>query len=82
MGIGILAAMGVVIYTSLESMEVSCEVCMEFGGRTECATVVGRSREEILATATSTACATLAGGMTESIRCGNTPPKSINCRDR
>lgn len=66
-----------VIYFSLGLRQFTCEVCMEFQGRINCATASGTTREEAVRTATDTACATISGGMTESIQCSRTTPASI-----
>lgn len=66
-----------VIYFSMGLRQFTCEVCMEFQGRINCATASGTTREEAVRTATDTACATISGGMTESIQCSRTTPASI-----
>lgn len=66
-----------VIYFSMGLRQFTCELCMEFQGRTNCATASGTTREEAVRTATDTACATISGGMTESIQCSRTTPTSI-----
>lgn len=80
--LGVLAVIGLVIYTSMGTQGFSCEVCMEFNDRTQCRSAAGDTRQEAIRTATTAACATLAGGMAESIRCENTPPQSVTCRER
>ena len=72
-----LAVLGMLVYSTLGLRQVSCEVCMTFEGRTQCAKASGTTREEAQRTATDTACATISSGMTESIRCSNTPPDSV-----
>ncbi|MDE0102960.1 MAG: hypothetical protein OXN89_11320 [Bryobacterales bacterium] len=67
-----------VVYSSLGLRQYTCEVCMEFQGRTNCATASGTTQEEAQRTATDTACATISAGMTESIQCSRTPPASVN----
>ena len=73
---------GYVVYTSLGLDKVSCEVCVEFRGETACRTASGTTREEAVRTATENACAQLVSGMTDSMDCGRTVPKSINCQDQ
>lgn len=53
------------------------EVCMEFGGRTACRTASGATREQAERAARDNACALIASGMTDSIACQNSQPKSI-----
>lgn len=76
----VLLVMAFIIYSSMETAVVSCEVCIEFQGKTQCRKASGATREEAVRTATTSACATLTVGMTESIQCEGTRPKSITCR--
>ena len=59
-----------------------CTMCMEFQGRTNCATASGPTRDEAREGAQTTACGPLVQGMNETIACGNTPPKTLQCRTR
>ena len=73
--------LAVVIYSSMGLRKFTCEVCMEFNGRTNCATASGTTEEEALRTATDTACATISAGMTDSIQCSRTPPLSVTWQE-
>lgn len=57
----------------------SCEVCMDYGDGSSCRVAEGSSQEEAIETATNLACSGLAFGMTETIKCTNTPPRSVDC---
>ncbi len=72
-----LAVLGVLVYSTLNLRQVTCEVCMTFNGRSKCAKASGTNREEAQRTATDTACAPISSGMTDSIQCSNTPPDSV-----
>jgi hypothetical protein len=74
----LLAVFGALVYSTLDLQGYSCEVCVTFNGRTNCAKASGTSREEAQRTATDTACAPITGGMSETIACSNTPPDSVN----
>ena len=79
-GIVVVAFVGVLIYFAMSGQTAAtCEVCMEFGGRTDCRTAKGPTKQEAMKTATDNACALLASGMNESMTCGRTPPKSTKC---
>ena len=80
LGFGLLV--GYVIYTSMTLAEVSCEVCLEFRGRRECRSAAASNAVTAQSAATDLACVFLAGGMTDSIACGNTPPASVKCSRR
>lgn len=70
----------VVVYSSLRVAVVECEVCVEFGGRESCRKVKAQNREEALRSAIDNACAALASGMNETLRCTRTVPKLQSCR--
>jgi hypothetical protein len=74
----LLAVFGALVYSTLDLQGYSCEVCITFNGRQNCARASGTSREEAQRTATDTACAPITGGMSETIACSNTPPDSVN----
>jgi len=73
---------GFVVYSSLQSGEVRCEVCIEFHGRRACGTVDGPSEEDALTAAATNACAGLASGVTDTMACTRTRPASTSCRPR
>ena len=66
-----------IVYFSMGLRKFTVEVCMEYNGRSNCATASGTTEEEAVRTATDTACATISFGMTESIQCSRTPPVSV-----
>ena len=79
-----LAVLGFVAYIVLSSLslrKVSCEVCVDFQGRSACRTANGPTREEAINTAHDNACATIAQGRTQSILCGGSQAASITCSD-
>jgi hypothetical protein len=62
---------------TLDQKKYRVEVCMDFEGRSNCAAAVGPTEEQALRAATQTACATISSGMTESMACDRTRPKSV-----
>jgi hypothetical protein len=82
--IGVVAAIAFIAllaYMTMGMKQHRVNVCMEFMGRTNCATAAGPTREQALRTASETACATISSGMTESVTCGRTPPVKVNWLD-
>lgn len=77
----VLGVLCLLVYLTLGLAQFTCEVCMEYQGRRNCATASGTTREEAVRTASDTACATISAGMTESIQCGNTPPFSVTWKE-
>ena len=82
--LGIIVAVvivAVLVLSSLQLRQHTCEVCITFGGQTNCAIASGTTRKEAQASATSTACASISGGVTQSIQCGNTTPDKVEWLD-
>jgi hypothetical protein len=67
------------IYSSVAQAQVSCEVCINFHGRTGCGSARAIDANEAQRTATDVACASISSGVTDSIACGNTPPVKLMC---
>ncbi len=77
-----LSFVAYVVYSSIHLDRYSCEVCMTYRGMTNCGTATGVTELEARNTATTVACATITAGVTEGIACGNTLPKSVDCRQK
>ena len=79
---GFLLLVGFMTYLVMAEGEMTCEVCVEFRGATECRRATAKDRQEAEAAAASTSCGLLSGGVTDGIACRNTPPKSVSCEKR
>lgn len=66
-------------YTTLSAQKVTCNVCMEFNGRTNCATASHETEIEAVRSAETTACGPITSGMNDAIACGNRVPVSQKC---
>ncbi len=73
--IGVLAIVGLMVYSSMNLSSHRVEVCIDFQGRQACKTASGETRENAIRTAASNACAFLASGMTDSMACEHAPAK-------
>ena len=73
---------GTVVYLSTRIAHHTCRVCVTYNGRTICRTAAAGSRKAAIESAVTSACSGLASGMTESIRCENTPPDRVDCSER
>ena len=69
-------------YMSTASAREECTVCMDFQGRSNCASAAGSTPAEATQTAHSTACGPITTGMNETIACENREPVSVQCRTR
>jgi hypothetical protein len=77
----IAAFIGLLTYLTLGGKQHRAKVCVEYQGRTNCGTATGPTREHAQRTATETACATIASGMTDSMSCSHKPPVSVDWLD-
>ena len=73
----VVVAIALIIMLSVSNKNVRGEVCMEFNGRIACKTVSGETRDYVIQTARTGACAEIAGGVTDTINCEREAPKSI-----
>lgn len=58
---------------------VSCEVCMDNGVRSHCATVQAPTREEAVEAGRRSACGVLTSSMADEIGCQRTAPARVSC---
>lgn len=68
---------GFVVYSTLTTGRIRCEVCVTFRGQQSCRTASASTRDLALRTATENACAIISSGVTDSNQCHNTPPDSV-----
>ncbi len=71
--------MAFVVAQSLVAGATTCEVCIEYRGRTQCRKVSAASEEEAITAAMVNACAFVSGGVTDSMACQRTTPTSTIC---
>jgi len=77
-GIVFLILVAAAIYYSTTSLAAyRVEVCMEFRGNTNCGKASGSTKQAAQRAATGIACSPLASGVTDSMACDQTPPKSV-----
>jgi hypothetical protein len=67
-------------YSSVKRQQVTCEVCVEFGGGNRCAKASGPDQKSATETAQTAACGPLAKGMDQTIACGRITPASVSCK--
>ena len=66
--------LAIMIYSSLNLTSHRVEVCMEFGGRTNCKTASGATEQDAMRTAMTNACAEISSGVTDTMNCGRAEP--------
>lgn len=76
-----LAFVGAVVFALIRNTmnlaQYRVEVCMDYNGRSSCRTAAGSTEEFALRSATGNACALIATGVTESMGCERTTPRSV-----
>src|SRR2546426_12657525 len=78
----VAAVIALFFYMSTARANQECTVCVEFQGRSNCATAAGATAAEATETAHSTACGPVARGMNETLARGNRAPVSRQCGRR
>jgi hypothetical protein len=76
----VAAVVGFVVVTSFMANEHSCEVCMEFRGRSQCRTVAAATVDLAREGAVLNACAFISGGVTDSMACQRVKPVRESCQ--
>ena len=79
-GAGFVALLVFIMYSTMGLAKVTCEVCVEFHGRTMCSSAAGTNKNEAVKSAIDVACSDLAAGRTENIACEATMPKTMSCK--
>ena len=75
----IVGLFAIFTYLTMSPNEVTCEVCMEFRGRTECRKATAKTREDAEVAAASTACSLISGGVTDGMACRSATPQKVMC---
>jgi len=68
------------MWSTMASQQVECHVCVEFNGRSNCATASAANEAQAAQSAQATACGTVSSGMAEAVLCGDAVPASRRCR--
>jgi hypothetical protein len=67
-------------YSTLSAQKVSCNVCVRFNGKDNCATASDKTEIDAARSAQTTACGPVTSGMNDAIACGRLIPVSQSCR--
>lgn len=75
----VIVLVATLLYGSLGVTQAECELCVEFRGQVQCRRGSGATQADARQAAQRAACAVMASGMDESIACGNTAPRQVQC---
>ena len=74
----VVAVLAVIVYMTFSlGKRVRGEICMEFNGHIVCKTVSGDTQQHVIQTGITNACAELVSGVTDTVNCEHTNPKSV-----
>lgn len=79
-GIFAVLVLGLLIYLSMGFNQYTCEVCIDFKGRSKCRTASGADRESAITAARDNACAYLVRSKTDGFLCNHTPSAKVTCQ--
>lgn len=80
--VGLAAALAAAVALAIrDQARVRCEVCVVYGGQQICEAARSGDRRQALMQATNAACVRLSRGVTDGIRCNNTPPVAVECSE-
>ena len=78
----VAAVLGYLALSSFSRPAYRCQICIAFKGQRDCGTGAAQTESEAIRTATTIACAQIAGGIIEANQCQNTPPDSVRWLSR
>jgi hypothetical protein len=76
--LGAVGLLGVLVYSTLQATSAQYEVCMDFHGRSHCASAAGASSSVAIRSAEEIDCQMLANGRDETMVCLDTQPSSVH----
>jgi hypothetical protein len=80
--VAVASAFIALLLSDLSSTDkAECSVCVEFNGRTNCATGRGVDQNDARQSAQTVACTKLTNGVSDAFRCSASPPSQISCSD-
>jgi hypothetical protein len=79
--IGGVALICVLVYSTIEANQRRYEVCVDFHGRSHCATASGATERDAVRSAQEIDCSQIANGRDENMVCLDTAPSSTRALD-
>jgi hypothetical protein len=74
----VIMFLALVAYSTLSGPRFRVEVCMSYQGRSACRTVSAKSEQSAVRDASDNACADIASGVTDTMKCTSSEPASIH----
>ena len=81
-GLFLAAVVALIVYSTVNGPRYRVEVCMAYQGRTACRVVSAKSEEAALRSGAGNACAEIASGVTDTMRCEQSEPQNVRWLER
>jgi hypothetical protein len=78
----IFAVAALFLLMTMGRANIECRVCLDYHGRSNCATARGPTEQAAREGAQTTACGPIAAGMDQQIECGRMTPTIAQCQTR
>jgi hypothetical protein len=78
----VIAVAAMFFFMTTARAKVECRVCLDYRGRSNCATARGATAQTAQEGAQTTACGPIANGMDQEIECTRAPATTAECRPR
>jgi len=78
----VLGVVALIAYATLHGPRYRVEICMFYSGQSACKTVSAKSEAAALRSGAENACADISSGVTDTMRCQQSEPKSIRWLQR
>jgi len=78
----VVGFLSLLLYSTLHGKRYRVEVCVTFNGQSTCKTVNAKSEQAAVRSATENACADIASGVDDTIRCQNIDTKTVKWLQR
>lgn len=77
-----IAFLALVAYSTMHGPRYRLEACMIYDGHTACKTVSAKSESSALRAVAENACADIASGVTDTMRCEQSEPQKVKWLER
>ncbi len=77
-----MGLLALIAYSTFSGPRYRVNVCMSYAGRSTCKTVVAKTESAAIRAGTENACADIASGVTDTMRCQQTDPQTVRWLQR
>jgi hypothetical protein len=78
----VAAIIALIAYSTVTGPRYRVEICMAYQGQSACKTVSAKSEQAALRSGAENACADIASGVTDTMRCEQSEPQSVKWLQR